>query len=1007
MNNTLNRRSFIKILTAGGSAALGYDLLLNQVFAGLEKDAMVLRFHAKAEHTGEPASIYLNFFQYDFHIQNGDVLEYDVFVPSFSSIRSGVVDFECEDGSILRDSKIPDQNDFSAHPMADTGNNAVDKWYHRSFRLDKFAGKKIKRFLAAMSCKDASAGRYCAFLRNIRLTRNDNVVINIVPRCDPDEFSVQLNRNMQNVSLDVIAEKHMDEPRRQNVTAAELVDCKPLSDQEKFAESPTLASSDDGRAWCLWLERKDDSRESIKYNEFKDGKWSQSKSLNFFDGKYETPRIACKGKHSPAVVWVEIKDEQWLLKAKVYNGSQFSAAKKICGGKVKNPVLQACSDGGFVAAWEQYSGGRFYIQLSKYKPEDNEWSPPVTVSDSQRNCYSPAVVEDGNGIVWAAYAKAENGEKNIYIISCDFSGKTAIVNNEKLVYRNSSRSYLNGNPALSCDGDNRIWAAWEQVSENKRDECIFENVECLCGCLIDGKLQKIASSGGHFSGNRPMSMANNRHPQIYLTDDNKMWLFSRQSYSDRRQWRISASVLTNDGWAQSVNVLGEIAAGRMDVTSVCKCDDEHVWVCWQSDNILSACYTTLLYEKLSTVNVSRLRLNKKDAARISSVKFRDFKKSNSTAKPCHYRGKIKPENRHRVSYNGKVYTLLMGNLHEHSDISRCWANCSDGSLDENYRFGIDVEGYDFVAITDHGYDMHEVNCRKTFRTAQFYTSEPFFIGLNGFEWTLTAGLPDKTVPGNGHRNIIFANEKEALKFVDNDVNNIYESRENPRSNRPDKLWELMRHKKVRAVTIPHHITDKHHPMDWDYHDEHYQSALEIYQCRGSSEYPGCPLETTNLTSLGDKSVRHALKRGYKFGFVASGDHNGMGDGLACVYVEGSDVSSEAIVEALLKRRCYATTGDKIILDFAVNDSFMGSEIITETSPVITGQFSAADQVKELVVFRNDKIVFHKAAGELKGLLNYKFEFEDREFSRKSYYYMRIIQQNGQVAWASPVWVNKG
>ena len=39
-------------------------------------------------------------------------------------------------------------------------------------------------------------------------------------------------------------------------------------------------------------------------------------------------------------------------------------------------------------------------------------------------------------------------------------------------------------------------------------------------------------------------------------------------------------------------------------------------------------------------------------------------------------------------------------------------------------------------------------------------------------------------------------------------------KDSPESNRPEKLWNLMRERGVPAVTIPHHTADRQHPMDW-------------------------------------------------------------------------------------------------------------------------------------------------------------------------------------------------
>jgi hypothetical protein len=119
---------------------------------------------------------------------------------------------------------------------------------------------------------------------------------------------------------------------------------------------------------------------------------------------------------------------------------------------------------------------------------------------------------------------------------------------------------------------------------------------------------------------------------------------------------------------------------------------------------------------------------------------------------------------------------------------------------------------------------------------------------------------------------------------------------NPKSNHPEKLWDLLRKKNIKAVTIPHHPVNKSHTMDWDYHDPEYQSVVEIYQAGGSHEHAGCPKVTNSITEHKGCFVQDALARGYKMGFIASGDHHGMGYGLAAVLVK--EVSPEGIVDAM-------------------------------------------------------------------------------------------------------------
>ena len=119
-------------------------------------------------------------------------------------------------------------------------------------------------------------------------------------------------------------------------------------------------------------------------------------------------------------------------------------------------------------------------------------------------------------------------------------------------------------------------------------------------------------------------------------------------------------------------------------------------------------------------------------------------------------------------------------------------------------------------------------------------------------------------------------------------------------------------------------------MDWNYHDPDYQTVVEIFQCRGSCEYAGCPLKPRIVRACRAATCSTAPKRGYKMGFIASGDHNSMGIGVAALYVR--EISRQGIIEALKARRCFATTGERMFADFRVNGRLMGEELQTPADP---------------------------------------------------------------------------
>ena len=133
--------------------------------------------------------------------------------------------------------------------------------------------------------------------------------------------------------------------------------------------------------------------------------------------------------------------------------------------------------------------------------------------------------------------------------------------------------------------------------------------------------------------------------------------------------------------------------------------------------------------------------------------------------------------------------------------------------------------------------------------------------------------------------------------------------------------------------------------------------------------------------------------------------------------------SSAIFEAIRKRRCYATTGEPIQVDFRVNGHLMGSEIEAADGPVIEATVEGtANLLKvELVKFEDGKYVT-KATGQLDGRKG-KLWWKDAEFRASAFYYLRVTQEAApaiearyrklpqnpfpsEMAWTSPVWVGR-
>jgi hypothetical protein len=85
---------------------------------------------------------------------------------------------------------------------------------------------------------------------------------------------------------------------------------------------------------------------------------------------------------------------------------------------------------------------------------------------------------------------------------------------------------------------------------------------------------------------------------------------------------------------------------------------------------------------------------------------------------------------------------------------------------------------------------------------------------------------------------------------------------------------------------------------------------------------------------------------------------------------------------------------------------MGEEIKTKSKPRITATIDGTDNLENIVVFRDGKIIHELKAEQLAGQKHYELDFTDNDFSNNSYYYLRLIQRNNEIGWSSPIWVAK-
>lgn len=771
---------------------------------------------------------------------------------------------------------------------------------------------------------------------------------------------------------------------------------------QENGDCPGIASDGQGNIWTVYLRRLCKGGQQVVIQHSRD----QSPPVAIFTtdiGSYETPVIACGNGGHPFVVWSRENGDAWSLEGVQITGNRVQ--KPVCvvdgPGRAANPRLAVDRSGDCWLVWESFSKGVFTVCLKRC--HNGQWGKVVLITEGKHNASSPAVAAGSDGKIWVAYRQAEPSDCVDYTIKiraydCDSDRLDDAVDVAAGSRWSKGMSNLNNHPDIAFDREDRLWIAWETRDSDTR-ACWFGRQACQVACYSEGKIQEI--SGDH---NGSFSRENDRFPTFARDGLGQLWIFTRNIERGDvvvdgirlRKWKMRATVLGPNGWSRPITIFDSMPSllGRGHRVALTAEGKNAFRIFWQSDN-----YPHVLPEDYEyQLHAAQLRLPPGDPSEFKfSLQPRQVVQRRSLNANCVGGG------RPIIKKDGQEYTLLFGNLHEHTNMSRC--SLGDGMIDEEYHYGRDIEGYDFLGLTDHDYNYDREKWEKSLRAVRFYNDDPFFVAMPALEWT--ASREDRTgwpEPGSGHRNIIFASSNEAKEFINEENDAVYHCN-HPKSDQIGKVWDILEKKQLRAITIPHHPADPKHPVDWDSVNSKIESVVEIYQLRGSYEYRDCPLQDRpeKVSRHDGLFIQDALARGHRLGFIASGDHNSMGLGTAALWVK--EVSQEGIYEALQARRCYATSGDKIFLDFRVNEHLTGEELTAQNPPRITVHIRATAPISNIVVFKNNEVVYEQTGDQMSGGKEAQFEYVDQDFFDSSYYYLRVIQENGQVAWGSPVWVN--
>jgi hypothetical protein len=198
--------------------------------------------------------------------------------------------------------------------------------------------------------------------------------------------------------------------------------------------------------------------------------------------------------------------------------------------------------------------------------------------------------------------------------------------------------------------------------------------------------------------------------------------------------------------------------------------------------------------------------------------------------------------------------------------------------------------------------------------------------------------------------------------------------------------------------------------DWRDNDPEVEPVVEIYQGdRMSYEYEGAPRSGYDPKSnklpaqIGGWQplgfINHAFEKGYRLGFQASSDHWSTHISYCIVLAERHD--RQAILDGIKKRHCYGAT-DNIIVDVRSGEHIMGDEFKSADAPSLQMIVSGTAPIEAIDILKDSAVVETIRPGkqEFKGTWT-----DPKPTNGVHYYYVRVQQKDGELAWGSPVWID--
>ena len=761
----------------------------------------------------------------------------------------------------------------------------------------------------------------------------------------------------------------------------------------------TVASGPDGTVRAAWVAYRDGGNQ-ILTRAMEAGGWGEPEIVTGSPGDIHMVKIGHAGDGSTWFVWSHQADGNFDLYGRSLKAGQWSSEVRLTDAPQPDvlPEMATSADGSLWLVWQGFREGQSDVFARRYAGAS--WGGEQRVSASDANDWEPVLAAGREGEIHIAWDTYRAGNYDVMLRT--WNGERWDASASPV----ADTPLYEAHVSLAVDGQNRLWAAWNESGMNwGKDTGFLLPVEGTL--LYENRLVRVAVRDGlvwhepaaDVSAAMPshMDATHNDFPRLAADGGGRIWLFGRHRTIRQRDmpndtplhraaWQIWASTLDGGSWTHPYEFPN--SAGRQDVRwGVARAGDGGLVAVWPTDG---RDFEEFLYDHLD-VYAARLpglgRAAEPPELRVRprrAVQFHDVA-------PTEGRDLARIRD-YEIRSEGRSYRIYRGDTHRHTEFSMDGNN--DGSLFQTYRYALDAASLDYLLVSEHNFqggpDNDYINWLLQ-QAVDLFSVAGRFQPFYGYERSVR--YPD------GHRNILLpVRGTPTLPIL---------PEESSHAQGAARLYEYLRGNGGIAIS---HTSATGMGTDWRDNDPQVEPLVEIFQGdRVSAEYEGAPLAahrerpTTQAGGFEPAGyVWNAWAKGYKLGVQVASDHLSTHYSYACTIAE--QFTREGLLAAMKLRHSYGAT-DNIVLDYRLRAN--GREYLQGDALAADGPFRLSvkvlgtSRIRQVDVIKNQEFVYtrQKLPADL------EFEFEDaRKGDGEDFYYVRVEQSDGNVAWSSPIWV---